>query len=93
MIRALNVWRNSPHPHPASLQRELSPKTNPVGERLVIAPGSGRAGGHWVMNKASRWAGTVSVFLELPARRVTRIREDAERRRAAWPRSLSPEEE
>lgn len=43
------------------------------------------------MNKASRWAGTVSVFLELPARRDRRMKSRLRARRA-WLRSLSPEE-
>lgn len=51
----------------------------------------GRAGGDWIMNKASRWAGTVSVFLELSARRDRRIKSRLRPRRA-WLRSLSPEE-
>lgn len=51
----------------------------------------GRAGGDWVMNKASRWAGTVSVFLELPALSDRRIKSRLRTRRA-WLRSLSPEE-
>lgn len=79
---------------PASVQRWLSPGEILPGRRSLSRriPG-GRAGGRAViglMNKAPRWAGTVSVFLELPARRASRTKSRLRSRRA-WLLSLSPE--